>query len=1197
MMPILPIRSFYRALLAVVLALLGPAAALAAPASSAAPVDFNREVRPILSGMCFKCHGIDDKARKGGLRLDVREAAIRPAKSEKIAIVPGKPEASELVRRILTEDEDDLMPPPATKRVLSAAQKQVLKRWVAEGAEYQPHWAFVAPMQAPLPAVKQGGWAKNAIDAYVLAKLEAEGLAPSPEADRYTLVRRVYLDLIGLPPTPEEADAFVKDASPQAYEALVDRLLAAPQYGERWARRWLDLARYSDTNGYEKDRPRSMWAYRDWVINALNADMPFDQFTIEQIAGDMLPGATLAQKTATGFHRNTMINEEGGIDPLEYRFYSMVDRVGTTGTTWLGLTVMCAQCHTHKFDPILQKEYYGLMAFLNNANEPVMELTTAEIAAKRAEAETKAEKMWAELPEKFAVGKTGGWTPVAGTLTTAGVSKAEKLADNSWRIGGDAPEKDAYTFTFDSDGAPVDRIRLETLAEDGHGPGRTPHGNFVLSEFSVSAGPKAEPATAKKVKVARAEADFAQVKYPVEHAIDGSKQGGWGISPQENKDHAATFYLAAPVANAGGTHWAIKLDQQFGTKHTIGRLRISIGTKTQEVLSDPAMRKVAVEKAFSEWQAQQAGAAVRWSAIRPSRMSSNAPTLTQLEDGSILVSGDITKSDHLDLNFNNEINGITAVRLEALPDSSLPGNGPGKVYYEGPAGDFFLSEMNLSADGKPAAFASAVESFASGKNNAAKAIDGDQQSGWSINGGQGKAHHAVFVLAKPLGDVKELALRMLFEKYYAATIGRFRIWVSTDPKAGKTTPLPPEVENALATAAEQRTAEQSAAIFRHWLSVAPELAEGRKQIDAVRAGVPKPQTTLVMSERPAGHTRVTHLHNRGEFLQPKEEIEPCVPGFLPAIASDAPRTRLTFARWLVSPENPLTARVMVNRQWAAIFGRGIVRTTEDFGFQGELPSNQPLLDYLAVEFVKEGWSMKKLHRLIVTSATYRQSSKVTPELLAKDPLNVLLARGPRFREEAEIVRDSALKAAGLLSTKIGGPSVFPPQPPSVTTEGAYGPLQWKASTGEDRYRRSLYTFNKRTAPFALYSTFDAPSGDVCVARREISNTPLQALSLLNDEVFVEAAQAMGKTFAALKETDQEKAAAIFRRFMTRPADADELAMLVEFTKAQRARLSARPADAKKLAGAGNAEADAVEIATWTATARAVMTLDEGVTKN
>ncbi|HEY2586776.1 MAG TPA: PSD1 and planctomycete cytochrome C domain-containing protein [Tepidisphaeraceae bacterium] len=1174
--------------------LLGSVAMAAVPrfARAAPAVDFNRDIRPILSANCFKCHGIDDGARKSKLRLDVRQTATSTAKSGKAAIVPGHPDQSELIRRVFANNPDDVMPPASTKVTLSATQKQLLKRWVAEGAEYKTHWAFVAPRQVALPPVKQADWPRNPIDHFVLARLESEGLQPAPEADRYTLIRRVYLDLIGLPPTPEEADAFAKDPSPDAYDKLVDRLLANPHYGERWARRWLDLARYADTNGFEKDRPRSIWPYRDWVINALNADMPFDQFTIKQLAGDMLPDATPDDRIATGFHRNTMLNEEGGIDPLEYRFRAAVDRNNTTGTTWLGLTVRCAQCHTHKFDPITQTEYYRLMAFLNNADEPEMAVPSPQIDAKRKAIETKIAALTAELPSKFRPEAPVKWeTPIATCITEQ--SDAQRLDDGSWRFAGPSPDRETYTFTFDTKADDVDRIRLEAMKDGDAGPGRTKHGNFVLTDFAATVAPIDAPDDAHPVKFARAEADAAQNGFPAAAAIHAKPGTGWAVDTGTRPipDHTATFFLDKPVHLGRGARWTITLKQQYGEQHTLARLRLSLGSP--EAVK-PGDAREALDRAFHAWADRESSKAVKWTVLRPVRMQSTTPFLTLKDDGSVLAGGDISKSDTYDLTFHEVPAGVTAVRLEVLPDDSLPSRGPGMVYYEGTAGDFFLSEITLDADGKPAKFAKATQSFAAGKFVAANAIDGDPQSGWSVAGAQGQPNLAVFALAEPLGEANALSLKMLFERYHAAPLGHFRISVTTDPRAGALA-LPPEIETALATAPESRSDSQRDALFQYFLSVAPELAEARKQIDQLRASIPKPSTTLVLAERPAGHDRPTYVHHRGEFLQREQQVTPGVPAFLPPLPAGAPDNRLTFARWLVSPENPLTARVTVNRQWQAFFGRGIVRTVQDFGYQGDLPSHPELLDWLAIEFRKEGWSLKKLDRLMVTSATYRQASLVTPESLEHDPQDVLLSRAPRFRLEAELIRDSALAEAGLLSATIGGPSVFPPQPASVTTEGTYGALPWKASTGSDRFRRSLYTFSKRTAPFAMYNTFDGPTGEECIASREVSDTPLQALTLLNDTMFMEAAQALGRTIADEHGTDEQKAADAFRRCLTRAPDADEVAMLTSFARDAREQLKAKEVDPVKLAGGGKKD-DPVERATWTAVARSIMNLDEAVTK-
>jgi hypothetical protein len=717
-----------------------------------------------------------------------------------------------------------------------------------------------------------------------------------------------------------------------------------------------------------------------------------------------------------------MLNEEGGIDPLEFRFYATTDRVATTASVWLGLTMGCAQCHTHKFDPITQREYYRFLALLNNADEPEIDVPSPDISRRRREIEAQIDALVARLPDRFPL------DPAA---------------------RGDDPRPEAVR------------------------------------------------------------------------------------------------------------------------------------------------RAVHREARFRDWLDRQAREAVRWAPLKLVKATANLPHLSVQGDGSVFVSGDQSKRDVYTLIFRGGPRGITAIRLEALPDERLPKHGPGRVYYEGPAGDFFLSEFRATADGKPLTLAGATATGPKAET-ATYAIDGDPQSGWSINGGQGRAHSAVFRLAAPLPSADELVVELLFERYHAAGLGRFRISVTTDPRPVEARETPPEIVQLLLTPADRRTAAQVERLRRHFLMVAPELEKERSAIDRLRQELPGYPTTLVLNERGPDNPRPTFVHNRGEFLQPTERVEPGVPSFLPPLPQGSRGSRLELARWLVSPENPLTGRVTVNRHWAAFFGKGLVRTMEDFGYQGEAPTHPELLDWLAVRLVEGGWSLKALHRLIVTSETYRQSSRVTPELLARDPENRLLARGPRVRLEAEVIRDSALRVSGLLCERIGGASVFPPQPPGVTTEGAYGQLEWKVSPGGDRYRRGLYTFTKRTTPYAMFSTFDAPSGEVCVARREVSNTPLQALTLLNDPVFEEAERALGRMFAARPDPVEERAHLLFRHCLTRSPEPDELAMLVRFYRGQRERLARGDLDVARLAGPG--DGDPVERAAWAILARAILNADEAVTK-
>jgi hypothetical protein len=1043
---------------ALLLTMLLPAAGYG---QSAPPPSWNRDVRPILAANCFECHGPDEQTRESDLRFDIREAAIED-RGGYAAIVPGKTDESELIARITSDDESLVMPPPDSNRSLTPEQIDTLRRWIEAGAEYEPHWSFVPPTRPTPPAVQNDSWVRNEIDRFVLARLESEDLQPSREADPYTLVRRVYLDLIGLPPTPEQADAFAGNTDPLAYEQLVDELLQSPHYGERWARQWLDLARYADTNGYEKDRERSIWPYRDWVIEALNNDMPFDQFTIEQIAGDMLPEATLAQRIATGFHRNTMINEEGGIDPLEYRYYAMVDRVATTGTVWMGLTTGCAQCHTHKFDPITHTDYFGMMALLNNADEPDLLVPDQTVAGRRAEIEGQIDELIAGLPEQFPP------------------------------LEADGPEEEA---------------------------------------------------------------------------------------------------------------------------------------------SEEARRQRHLEQKFAEWVEQTRDGLADWQTIRPEEMTTNLPRLEVLEDGSIFSTGDITKRDVFDLRFeiSDLKSQITALRLEVLPDDRLPAGGPGRAYYEGRKGDFFLSEVTAKRNGEPVQFVEPSRSFGkisvgAGTAEAANVIDGNGDTGWSTSTREGERHTLVLNFAEPITMSVTLDVRMLFERHFAASLGRFRFSVTTDEGTAKAVGLPLEVEQILTADESTWSTEQRNAVERTFLLAAPELAEARKPIDKLRKQMPDPVTTMVLQERPADNPRATFLHHRGEYLQTRDEVAPGVPElFGEAPASATTSDRLAFARWLVSDANPLVGRVHVNRIWQAFFGRGLVATSEDFGTQGELPSHPELLDWLAVEFAGRGWSMKQLHRLIVTSATYRQSSHVSQELLQRDPLNILLARGPRFRVNAETVRDIGLVASGLLSPRVGGPSVYPPQPASVTAL-AYGNSEWKPSEGEDRYRRSLYTFSKRTAPFAAYTVFDAPTGESCIARRERSNTALQALTMLNDPMFLEMAESLAaeavsretQSETVSRETDPggdseplpaeggdvgdavsretlaaDRATLILRRCLTRPPTDDELTALTTFAANQQQRFETGELDAAKVC---TSHPPSAELAAWTMVARVMLNLDETITK-
>ncbi|MBA63383.1 MAG: hypothetical protein CMJ76_13580 [Planctomycetaceae bacterium] len=983
--------------------------------SQADDISFTRDIRPILSSKCYKCHGPDEDARVTEMRLDTEHGLFETVDAP---VTPGNLRKSVLAERILAEDPDIRMPPASSNKVLTDEELQLLTQWIKQGAKYEPHWAFQVPQNIPPQQPRKSSWGTNSIDKYVASRLATAGLQPSATANPNTLIRRLYLDLLGIPPTPEElVDAisltFNKhgEINRQEYAGLVDQLLERPQYGERWARRWLDLARYADTNGYEKDRDRNMWPYRDWVIHAINSGMTFDQFTIEQIAGDMLPDATTDQRVATGFHRNTMLNEEGGIDPLEFRFYAMTDRVATTGTTWLGLTTGCAQCHTHKYDPITHRQYYELMAFMNNTDEPELDIPDGILDNSYAESLAKATELLQQLPAKY---------PLKGT-------------------------------------------ELET-------------------EFQL-------------------------------------------------------------------------------------------------------------------WLNQQRQRIRNWIPITPVRMITNLPHLQAEPEHIIFASGDSTKHDIFELEFDVTETEVRAIRLEALPDPRLPNYGPGMTNYEGTIGDFFLTEFELHVDDQPVQMEKAVHSYAKNRygnqdTSAQLMIDGDIQTGWSVHDGQGQRHVSVIAPAKPV-KAGHWKLRMHFGRHFSSSLGKFRLSIATDNKPLSATELPVASERLLLLPDAEQTDEQRNTLLSQFLLQTAELKEQADRILALQTR-PRYQRALVMQERPLQNPRPTHRHHRGEFLSPREEVTPQPLNFLHQYPDDLPRNRLGFARWLVSPENPLTSRVVANRQWDAFFGKGIVATLDDFGFQGSPPTHPLLLDHLATQLVANNWSLRWLHKYIVTSATYQQSSRVKTDARAVDPENQLLSYFPRVRLDAEVFRDAVLQSSGLLSLKMYGPPVRPLQPDGIAA-AAYGSPKWIPSTGEDRYRRSLYTYTKRTAPFAMFNTFDAPSGEFCTARRNKSNTALQALTVLNDVMFLDIARQFGTEISRSEDSQENKIRMAFVRVLCRPPTEIEKETIQDYFDSLEEQYRAVPEDATILVGIEGSAA--IEAAAWTGVVRVLFSTDEAINKN
>jgi mono/diheme cytochrome c family protein len=1029
---------------------------LTASALAAEKIDFARQVQPIFEQRCIECHG--GKKQKSGIRFDRKSSVFKPGDSGKPAVVPGKSSDSLLIQRVTTTNDDEVMPPKGER--LSQQQIGTLRAWIDAGANWpgaeqeKPHWAYVKPVRPVISrSVSQlppgnGTMSAHPIDVLVRTRLQQEQWKPSPLAERAVLLRRVSLDLVGLPPTVDEVEAFEKDKSPNAFEKVVDRLLASKHFGERWARPWLDSARYADTQGYEKDARRSMWPYRDWVINALNADMPFDQFTVEQLAGDMLPNATQEQKVATGFHRNTMTNTEGGTDDEEFRYEALIDRVNTTWQVWMGSTFACAQCHNHKYDPFATKEYYQFMAFLNN------------------------------------------------TVDT---------------------DKD--------DERPTMKV---------FGPGQELH----LADL------KAKTQKAQKV---------------------------WEIA----------------------------------------KARPEIAT------------------ARAEWERKTTEALTNWIVLDPTNLvSSGGTTLTKTESKSVQASGKNPSIDTYTAVASVAAGTITGLRLEVLEA------GEKKVLGRHDNGSFVLRKFEASLGDQPINFSGVTADYSQKGNNVTNLLAGTG-GGWAVDAADEKKRvrrSAYFKLAEPLvlTNAAPLTVKLLHtDKFPGANIARFRLYVTGAEQVGPPAALSNDVREILLLAADKRNKKQSARVQDYYESIAPELKSERGALSSAKSAekgffdsIP---STAVMQE--LENPRETHRHVRGAYLTKAEVVTPTTPAVMHPFPTNGPPTRLALARWIVNTNNPLTARVTVNRVWEQLFGRGIVETVEEFGKQGEPPSHPELLDWLACEFMEpswrndefrmtndqtnssldvphsilaHAWSLKWLLKTIVTSSTYQQNSRVTPELLARDPYNRLLARGPRVRLEGEMIRDQALKVSGLLSSKIGGPSVMPPQPDGVW-QVVYNGEKWETSKGEDKYRRGLYTFWRRTMPHPMLVSFDAPSREFCVLKRNRSNTPLQSLNLLNDPAFVECAQALARKAVAKKDADTAaRVRFLFQTCLLRTPTADEVQRLTKLFEQQLANYRNDTSAAEKLAmselGKPTEETDAAELAAWVVVANVLLNLDEMITK-
>jgi cytochrome c553 len=1046
-----------RMFLALLLASLTPAAHAGDGA-----VEYNRDVRPILAENCFACHGPDSASRKADLRLDKREVA-----AEMSAIVPGKPDQSELIRRILSSDPDERMPPQETKKTLTAAQKEILRKWIAAGAQYEPHWSFIAPTRLAVPPVKNAAWPKNPIDHFVLARLEKLGLSPAPEADRRTLARRLSLDLTGLPSAPETVEAFVRDTSHDAYEKLVDHLLKSKHWGEHRARYWLDAARYADTHGIHFDNFREMWIYRDWVIAAFNRNLPFDQFTIEQLAGDLLPNATLEQKIASGFNRCNITTNEGGAIAEEYSVLYTRDRTETTSQVWLGLTTGCAVCHDHKFDPVTTKEFYSLAAFFNNTTQNAMD------------------------------GNIKDTPPVL-------------------RVP-----------------RPEDRPRLESLQRD-----------IADTRRDVES------------RKAGAKAEFER------WLADGSRQSIEASLPQEG------LKLHVPLTEGAGERLALTVD---GKKREIASTS-PITWRTGYVAAKAYQTQpgaIAVSEA-GDFEKDQPFTCSAW--VRLPATNQNGAIVARMEGGPGFRGWDLWVENgrvgsHIVRRWPNDaLKVITKSMLEANQWTHVT------MTYDG----------SRTTGGLRIYFNGAVQETESPVNR----LKGSIRTKVPLKIGQRDQGQELRELI--LQDVRLYGQSLAAHDVRRLALGTRAAWLVSKPAKQRTPAEMTELFDGYLASQDPKTRE-----------LVTQLAALEKEQNMIQARGTVAHVMQERSERPTAHVLY-----RGEYDKRRDPVEPITPAALPPMPGELAKTRLGLAQWLLRSENPLTARVTVNRFWQEVFGTGLVRTAGDFGVMGELPINQELLDWLAVEFRDSGWDVKNFFRLLVTSAAYRQAAITTPEKLEKDAQNRLLSRGPRFRMDGEMVRDGALAASGLFVPKIGGPSVKPYQPEGVWEAVAMigsNTRDYKQDSGENLYRRSLYTFWKRSAPPASMDVFNAPSREVCTVRRERTNTPLQALVTLNDIQFVEAARRLAER--ALNEADASDEARIdyiARRLLSRPLRDAETPIV----KASLAKLSQYYAshgdDAKKLIATGESKPDPkldpALLAAWTMLTNQLMNLDEVLNK-
>ena len=1154
-------------------------------------VDFNRDIKPIFSDRCYQCHGPDKGSRKAGFRLDDPKSAIGKADSGERPIVPGDPDSSEIMFRITADEgEGDLMPPESShKPRLTDREVAKIRTWIQEGAEFEEHWAFVAPIRPEIPK-RTSEWGTDTIDRFVAAKMFENGLTPSAPATRSKLIRRLTLDLTGLPPTPAETKAFVDDPDENAYEKVVDRLLASPRYGEHMARYWLDAVRYADTHGLHFDNYREIWPYRDWVIRAFNENLDWARFTEMQIAGDLLSNPTREDLIASGYNRLHVTTNEGGSILEEVYVRNVVDRVATTGTVFLGLSVGCAQCHDHKFDPISARDFYSLFAFFNNldanpmdgnakSHAPVLQISTPEVQAALAAVDRKIESLnnsasttSAELKgtvaawtKKWEQRLAMMWNPL--TPLTAKSTHGATLSIDPQRqtitASGSNPEQETYEVVFKTEDTGLTALKLDALVGESGFSGRSSIGNSILTEIQAEIRPATGDAPYRPLEFKSATAGYSRDDYQVGRAIDKQfhKTLGWGIgSTAINRNQSAIFSTDRPFGFDGGTLIRVRLFfNSEHEQHSFGKFRISA---TNE--GSMATHRV------SEWK--QLGPLEMSPGQKAYRHDFGPETNVDLEKTYL-----IGKKKHSWEPRPKWVDG----KVHLFPQATT---GATYLYREIDSPDERLMTLHLGSD-------DAIRVWLNEKivheKNVARGVAANQDR--------------VLLTLRP--GTNRLLLKIVnfggaTGFYYSAPAV-----VSTAPDAG--------LQDILRVPAAERTGTQKNSLVDHLRQFDESLRKIKFEVDALRQEkvkiAAKTPTTLIMKERK--QIKPAYLLKRGSYDQPDKELGPlprAVPGFLPPLSKDAPQNRLGLARWLTAKENPLMARVTVNRFWQQFFGSGIVATSDDFGSQGSPPSHPELLDWLAIEFRESGWNVKKLVKRIVMSDTYCQDSTLTAERLKRDPKNVWLSRGPRYRLDAEVLRDQALAVSGLLHHQLGGQGVKPPQPAGIWKAVGYvgsNTSVFKADQGKEKvHRRSIYTFWKRTAPPPQMSIFDAPTREECVIRRERTNNPLQALALLNDPQYFEAARHLAERIvqdAALK-SPVERAKQMFFLATQRSPRIDEIQVLETTFREQKAVFEKDAVAAKTLLQVGAfpppQSIEPAELAAWTVVANVILNLDEVISK-